>query len=62
MCLTTEALALFLNLLATDIVTTEPDRIVVHATEGDVHWLAVEDRWCTAAPQQDDTAKLAPGR
>ncbi|MFZ7090293.1 hypothetical protein [Primorskyibacter sp. 2E233] len=53
MCISAEALATFLNLLAASIVTSEPGRIIVAATEGDVHWVAVEDNWCTTAPQID---------
>jgi hypothetical protein len=60
MCLTAEALALFLNLIAFDLVTTDPGRIVVAATAGDVHWVqAPDDRWCTMGPQLDRMARLA---
>ncbi|WP_321364322.1 hypothetical protein [uncultured Celeribacter sp.] len=50
MCISAEALALFLNLIVAP-VTSEPGRIIVHATENDAHWVQVEDRWCTMAPQ-----------
>lgn len=55
MCLTTAALATFLNMIAGAPITTEPGRIIVHATEQDAHWVAspTEDRWCTMAPQLD---------
>lgn len=53
MCLTAEALALFLNLLSMDDITTSPGRIVIHAQASDAHWVAVEDEWCTLAPQLD---------
>jgi len=59
MCLTAEALALFLTLVAVDHVTIEPGRIIVHATLRDAHWIAVEDRWCTMAPQIDRIARSA---
>ena len=60
MCLTTAALAAFLNLIAGADVTTEPGRIVVHATAQDVHWVAADgaDRWCTMAPQLDRVARF----
>ncbi|MAC82306.1 MAG: hypothetical protein CML66_30125 [Rhodobacteraceae bacterium] len=61
MCLTTEALVLFLNILGAGIVTTEPGRIIVHAETADVHWVAREntaDRWCTMAPQIDRIARF----
>jgi hypothetical protein len=57
MCLSAEALALFLNLVAFDHVTTEPGRIIIHAELRDAHWVAVEDRWCTMAPQFDRIAR-----
>lgn len=50
MCLTAEALALFLNLLAPEVIQTEPDRIIIHATAHQTHWVAVGDEWCTIAP------------
>ena len=50
MCLTTEAFALFLTILGSDIVTADTTRVTVHATSGDVAWHAVVDEWCTAAP------------
>ena len=50
MCISAEALALFLNLIVAP-VTSEPGRIIVHATENDAPWVQVEDRWCTMAPQ-----------
>ncbi|CUH80911.1 hypothetical protein [Tropicibacter naphthalenivorans] len=53
MCLSVEAFALFLNLLPIDLVDAAPDRVVIAATSGDVHWVAVEERWCTMAPQLD---------
>lgn len=59
MCLSAEALALFLNILAHDIVATEPGRVTVRAEAGDVHWVAVEDRWCTRAPERDRKARLS---
>ncbi|SFK04258.1 hypothetical protein [Celeribacter neptunius] len=50
MCISAEALALFLNLILAP-VTSEPGRIIVHAEEMDAHWVQLEDRWCTMAPQ-----------
>ncbi len=51
MCLSTEAFALFLSLLGPEIVTSEPDRITIHATEQDVLWMRRDEGWCTnAAP------------
>ena len=57
MCLTSAALAAFLTLIGPETVTLGDDRIVVHASARDAHWVAVsdsaEDRWCTMAPQID---------
>ncbi|MEE4120677.1 MAG: hypothetical protein V2I65_16880 [Paracoccaceae bacterium] len=47
MCLSAEALALFLNLLAPEAVTRAPGVITVHAEAGDVEWVANGARWCT---------------
>ncbi|MBB95875.1 MAG: hypothetical protein CML68_14940 [Rhodobacteraceae bacterium] len=61
MCLTTEALVLFLNIIGANIVTTEPGRIIVHAEAADVHWVAradTDDRWCTMGPQIDRLARF----
>ncbi|MGR3804303.1 hypothetical protein [Marinibacterium profundimaris] len=61
MCLSTQALVMFLNLIGADIVTSEPGRIVVHATTADVHWVAradEADRWCTMGPQIDRLARF----
>lgn len=50
MCISAEALALFLNIILAP-VTTEPGLIIVHADAMDTHWVQVSDRWCTMAPQ-----------
>jgi hypothetical protein len=50
MCLTAEMLALFLNLLAPERVTTQAGRITVHATQADVVWVREGEHWCTDAP------------
>ena len=46
MCLSLEALVVFLNLLPADIVTTEPERITVRATAAPAVWEAQGDLWC----------------
>ncbi|PWR01554.1 hypothetical protein DKT77_15550 [Meridianimarinicoccus roseus] len=58
MCLSAEALALFLNIIGSDLVSTEPGRIIVHATEGDVTYVARDDQWCTMGPQLDRMARF----
>lgn len=59
MCITTEALALFLNLLSAQIITTEPGRVIVAAEAGDVHWVENADRWCTMGPQFEKDRRFA---
>lgn len=49
MCLTTEALALFLNLIGSEIVTADPGVFTIHATEGPVEWVERDNMWCTDA-------------
>lgn len=51
MCMSLEALVLFLNLIGPELVTTSPDSMTVNATEGTVVWEPVADQWCTDAPQ-----------
>jgi hypothetical protein len=58
MCLSAEALALFLNIIGTDLVSTDAGRIVVHATDGDVTYVANGDAWCTMAPQIDRMTRI----
>lgn len=60
MCLTTAALAAFLNMISGAPITTEPGRIIIHASARDAHWVAAtsEDRWCTMAPQLDRVARF----
>lgn len=58
MCLTPEALALFLNLIGHSMVTSTPEHITVHATQGDVVWIAVGEQWCTTGPVDDRRARF----
>jgi hypothetical protein len=62
MCLSAIHLAIFLNIVGADQVTSEPGRYVIAAEAGDAHWVAVGERWCTMAPQIDAMARLAPAR
>lgn len=50
MCLSTQALVLFLSLLPPEIVTPSATDIVVAAEAGPVVWEARADLWCTTAP------------
>ncbi|CUH63340.1 hypothetical protein TG4357_00614 [Thalassovita gelatinovora] len=58
MCLTPEALALFLNLLNPDIIEAESGQITIHATANKAVWVLTGDHWCTDAPDQDKAARL----
>ncbi|MDF1717052.1 MAG: hypothetical protein P1U75_10355 [Antarcticimicrobium sp.] len=59
MCLTGEALALFLNLLDPGLISSDAGRIIVHATEGQAVWVLTDaDGWCTMAPQIDRLARF----
>ncbi|ABV92628.1 hypothetical protein Dshi_0883 [Dinoroseobacter shibae DFL 12 = DSM 16493] len=61
MCLSAQALALFLNVIGLDMVTTDPGRVIVAAEAGEVHWvLTAGDVWCTMAPQLDRLARFSP--
>ena len=51
MCLTTEAFAMFLNVIGLGLVSGDADTMIVHASTADVTWTAIGDHWCTTAPQ-----------
>ena len=57
MCMSLEALALFLNIIDPDIVSSEPGFITVHATEGDVVYVEQDENWCTAGNDRDQMIK-----
>lgn len=61
MCLTTEALLIFLNLLPPEIVEVSADRIVVRAETRAAIWKRTADQWCTAAPQVDASFRNQTG-
>jgi hypothetical protein len=62
MCLTTEALLIFLNLLPPEIIEAGGDRITIHAEAGDAIWIAQGDKWCTNAPQIEASLRLNRAR
>ena len=62
MCLTTEALLIFLNLLPPEIIEAAGDRITIHAEAGDAVWIAQGDKWCTKAPQVEASLRLDRAR
>lgn len=49
MCLTPEALALFLNMLDPAVIDTEAERIIIRAERQETVWEMVGDLWCTDA-------------
>lgn len=61
MCLTTEALMLFLSLLPPEIVETGEDRIVVRAEVRDAVWTPRGEKWCTAARDMGAAFRLEQG-
>ncbi|NDR55808.1 hypothetical protein [Aliiruegeria sabulilitoris] len=61
MCLTTEALLLFINLLSPQIIEASDQKIVIHAQTRDAVWEARADQWCTKAPQIDAALRLITG-
>ena len=50
MCLTTEALALFLSILSEGAIEREPGRITVTAEVRTAVWERQGDTWCTEVP------------
>lgn len=61
MCLTAEALFLFLSILPPSIVEHADERITVAAETRDAVWLARDDEWCTVAPQVDAAIRQKRG-
>lgn len=57
MCLTLDALVVFLGFLPMDIIETKPDQIIVHAQAQDAVWVATGDLWCVDTGAVD-TARL----
>ncbi len=50
MCLSTEALILFLSLLPQEIVTPSGDTVIIAAETATVSWDHFDGQWCTTAP------------
>ena len=50
MCLSTQALLLFISLLPQEIVDPSEHQIVIAAETGDVMWDSFDGEWCTVAP------------
>lgn len=50
MCLTTEAMFLFVTLISPDIVKPDAARILIEAEVGPVEWVHYEGLWCTDGP------------
>lgn len=61
MCISPQALFLFLSLLPAEIVERSESRIVVRAELRDAVWLARGDEWCTQAPQIDRMIRFRQG-
>jgi len=50
MCLSTQALILFIGLLPQEIVTPAETHVKIAANTGVVIWENFDDQWCTIAP------------
>lgn len=61
MCLSSQALYVFLSLFPADMVTLTPERVILHAEVRDAHWVYNGETWCTMAPQIDASHRLTPG-
>lgn len=58
MCMTLEALLVFLNIIGPEMVESRPGLFIVHAEQGPVRWVETESNWCTIAPQLDRIARF----
>ena len=51
MCISSQALVVFLNLLSQDIVEIKSDQVIIHTTKQDAIWYAgANDSWCVERP------------
>lgn len=50
MCLSTQALLLFVSMLPQEIVYPSSNEIMIAAEAGDVTWESFDGLWCTIAP------------
>lgn len=50
MCLSTQALFLFISLLPQDIVEPSASEVMIAADAGNVTWENFDGEWCTVAP------------
>ncbi|MEO0342414.1 MAG: hypothetical protein AAF198_03155 [Pseudomonadota bacterium] len=51
MCMTTVALATFLNLISSDIVTVSSEKVTIAAKDNTAIWIATGDAlWCIEKP------------
>ena len=60
MCLTIDALALFLSLLDPAIISSDVGAITIHATEREAVWVQLGTDWCTTAKLDDRLARFDP--
>ena len=58
MCISFEALALFLNLLQAPIIEATPGQIIIHAETRAAIWQVSGEAWCSEAPQIDAALRL----
>ncbi len=60
MCLSTQALFLFISLLPQEIVKPSPSEIMIAADAGDVSWANFDGEWCTVAPLVSANVEVTP--
>ena len=58
MCMTLEALIVFINLIGPELVESNPGEFIIHASQGDVTWVEAGTEWCTMGPQLDRMARF----
>lgn len=59
MCLTAQALALFLSMLPSDRIESDTHTVTILADVGPAIWVPVADKWCTEAPSDHQDAMFA---
>ncbi len=60
MCISAQALALFLSVLDPAIITTSEMRVTIDATDHQAVWNRIGDKWCSDAPNRADLVQITP--
>ena len=57
MCLSTQALLLFISMLPQEIVSSSTNEVIIAVDVGEVSWQSFDGEWCTVAPLVNTTVE-----